>query len=388
MKRTIFAYNFTDIGNDETEISIYDKIASKKSKDYWTDEEGTEVTPTDFKEQLNNCKSKNITIRMNSGGGEVTAANVIAVAIQEAINAGKNIVCKIDGMCASAAVQIAMACEKVIIHKSALMMIHNPMAFLFGYYDINEMGKAENLLKATKDSIINYYTEKTGMTKQKISNMMDDETYMTGIEAVNNGFADSLMFDDEDTDDEGVINNISKICAINQALNIPTQYKSAINNIFSKGGKETMEIKTVDELKQKFPTLTDELAQKAVEDHIAKNPVNQKNVEEQIGGAVEAERNRIKAIDELAGKVDNDLLAKAKYETLATAENVAMEAIKTGAFVQSSVLNAMQTETAPAQNVAGVEPPAGAGTVDEKKLATEKASNVAENYFKSIGKAE
>ena len=58
--RTIFAYNFTDLGNDETEISIYDRIASKKSYDWWKDEEGTEVTPTDFKEQLSNCKSKNI----------------------------------------------------------------------------------------------------------------------------------------------------------------------------------------------------------------------------------------------------------------------------------------------------------------------------------------
>lgn len=383
--RTIFAYNFTDIGNDETEISIYDKIASKKSKDYWTDEEGTEVTPADFKEQLNNCKSTNITIRMNSGGGEVTAANVIAVAIQEARKSGKNITCKIDGICASAAVQIAMACEKVIIHKSALMMIHNPMAFLYGYYDINEMSKAENLLKATKDSIINYYTEKTKMTKQKLSNMMDDETYMTGNEAVDYGFADALMFDDE-TDDEGVMNNIYQIYAINQALNIPTHYMSAINNISinQNGGTQEMEIKTVDELKQKFPDLTNELIQSAIADHIAKNPVNTVNVED----AVTAERERIKAIDEMAGKVDNALLARAKYETFATAENVAMEAIKTGAFVQNNILNAMQTETTAANNVAGVEPPAGAGTVDEKKIATDKAAQVAENYFKSIGKGE
>lgn len=385
MQRTIFAYNFTDIGNDETEISIYDRIASKKSKDFWTDEEGTEVTPSDFKEQLNNCKSKNITIRMNSGGGEVTAANVIAVAIQDARKAGKNIVCKIDGMCASAAVQIAMACEKVIIHKSALMMIHNPMAFLYGYYDINEMGKVENLLNATKDSIINYYTEKTEMTKQKISNMMDAETYMTGIEAVDYGFADALMFDDE-TDDEGVMNNISQIYSMNQALNIPTQYMSAINNISfkQKGGKQSMDIKTVDELKQHYPDLTNELIQSAINEYKEQNSVNQTSVED----AVKTERDRIKAIDEMAGKVTNDLLTKAKYETFATAENVAMEAIKTGAFIQNNVLNAMRTETNAANNVAGVEPPAGAGVVDEKKIATEKAAKVAENYFKTIGKGE
>ena len=145
-----------------------------------------------------------------------------------------------------------------------------------------------------------------------------------------------------------------------------------------------MEIKTIDELKAKFPELTDELVNSAIEDHIAKNPVNQTNVEE----AVMAERSRIQAIDELAGKVDNKLLAKAKYETFATAENVAMEAIKTGAFIQSNVLDAMKTETDPANGVAGVDPTSGAGAVDEKKVATEKASNVALNYFKSIGKVE
>jgi len=384
--RTIFAYNFTDIGNDETEISIYDTIANKKSYDWWEDKEGTEVTPTDFKEQLNNCTSKNITIRMNSCGGEVNAANVIAVAIQEAINAGKNIVCKIDGICASAAVQIAISCGKVIIHKSALMMIHNPMAFLYGYYDRNEMGKAGNLLKATKDSIINYYTEKTGMTKQKISNLMDEETYMTGIEAVEKGFADSLMFEEDgEIDDEGVMNNISKIYAINQALNIPTQYVSAINNISlnQKGGKNKMEIKTVADLKQKFPTLTDELVQSALDEYKANNPVNQVNVED----AVKEERARIQAIDEMAGKVDAELLNKAKYETFDSAEKVALDAIKAGKFVQNQVLDAMQTETNDANGVKGVEPPANTGA-DDKKSATDKASSVAENYFKSIGKGE
>lgn len=381
MERTILAYNFKDIGNDETEISIYDKIASKKSYNWFDEKEGTEVTPNDFKEQLNACTTKNITIRMNSCGGEVTSANVIAVAIQEARKAGKNIVCKVDGICASAAVQIAIACEKVIMHKSALMMIHNPLVGLCGYYDVQSLNKPKNLLDATKDSIIAYYTEKTGMSKQKISNMMDEETYMTGIEAVEKGFADSLMFDDEASEEE-VIENISQMYAVNQALNIPTHYMSAINNIsLKKGEPKKMEIKTVEDLVKEFPELTNQLVAGAIEDHIAKNPVNQTSTED----AVKAERERIKAIDEMAGKVDNDLLAKAKYETFASAESVAMEAIKTGAFVQSQVLDAMQKETAGANNVAGIEPPAGAG--DDKKSATDKASIVAENYLKTIGKA-
>lgn len=380
MPRTVFAYKFVNLGNDETEISIYDNIANKKSYDWWEDKEGSEVTPNDFKEQLNNCKTKNVTIRMNSSGGEVNAANVISVAIQEARQAGKHIVCKIDGMCASAAVQIAMACDEVVIHKSALMMIHNPMVFLYGYYDVNEMDKPKNLLTATKDAIISYYTEKTGMTKQKISNMMDEETYMTGSEAVEKGFADSLMFDDEKTDDE-VIKNISQMYAVNQALNLPTHYMSAINNFsvqkVQKGANEEMEIKTVQDMQNAYPELCNQLVQDELQKQSATNSAD-------TASAVNAERERIKSIDALAGKVDNTLLNRAKYETFDSAEKVAMEAITTGAFVQTGVLNAMQEEAKEANGVKGavtpeVEPNA-------KNEETTKASNAALAYLKKLGK--
>ena len=70
------AYNFLPSEADDTVIEIFDAIASKKSVDWWDGTEGTEVTPSDFQEKLNAVTTKNITIRMNSGGGEVTAANV------------------------------------------------------------------------------------------------------------------------------------------------------------------------------------------------------------------------------------------------------------------------------------------------------------------------
>lgn len=374
---TVMAYNFKVINEEETEIDIYDVIRNKKTKDLWTGEEDDAVTPSDFKERLSNVHTNNITIRMNSSGGEVNAANVIAVAIQDAKKDGKHFTCKIDGICASAAVQIAMVCDEVIIHKSALMMIHNPAVLLFGVYSINDLNSPMNLLKATKDSIISYYEDKTGMSKQKLSNMMDDETYMTGEEAVSMGFADSIMFEEEKTE-EDVFNNIKAVVNCNQSLNIPDAYVTAINNIKelpTKGETSEMEIKTVTDLMNAYPELTNELTTNAVA----------KARDE----AIEGERNRIKAIDELAGKVDNALLNEAKYETIETAENVAMKALKTGAFVQAQVINALEDETAPANGVKGL-PTDGAGVspaVDEKKQATDKASQVALDYLKKMGKA-
>lgn len=376
---TRIAYNFTQINDDETEIEIYDVIRNKKSYDWWTDTEGTEVTPADFKEKLDAVTTKNVTLRMNSSGGEVNAANVIAVAIQEYIAKGKKITCKIDGVCASAAVQIAISCSEVIMHKSALMMIHNPMSVLYGYYDSIELNKTINMLDATKNSIINYYADKTGLSKQKLSNMMDAETWMDGNEAVEKGFADRLMFDDATKEDD-VLNRIRNAC-VNSALNLPEGYRTAINKITEpegKKGESEMEIKTVQDLKTQYPELVNELRNEITND---------------IGDGLrkegaESERARLKAIDEMQGKVKDEVLNKAKYETFATAENVAMEAIKTNAFVQNGVINALKAETKPADGVKGVVTPEGNEPIDEKKQTTATASEMALNYLKKMGKVE
>lgn len=365
-------YNFNQISDTETEVEIYDRIAGKKSYDWWTDEEGTEVTPNDFKADLNNCGTQNITIRINSGGGEVSAANVISVAIQEAIAAGKNINCKIDGMCASAAVQIALSCNEVVIHESAVMMVHDPLMFMYGYSNIESLEKDLESLKAFKNAILNTYERKTGKNRQELADMMTAETWMDGKEAVEKGFADKLMFDEEGAA-QNVINRVFNVC--NTAnLNIPDKFRaSATNQINLTKGEEVMAINSVADLQAQFPEFMNQY--KAEIENSAKE------------AGVEAERARIKAIDEMQGKVHADLLNKAKYETFETAETVAMNAIKENALIQNGILEAMKNETDPANAVNGavnngpIETPA-----DEKNATKEKASNAALNYFKSIGK--
>ena len=378
MKFTKIAYNFLPESDDNTTIEIFDAIANKKTSDWWTGETvGSEVTPTDFQEKLNAVTTKNITIRMNSGGGEVTAANVIAVAIQEARQSGKHIVCKIVGMCASAAVQIAISCDEVIIHESALMMVHNPMTFLYGYYNIKDLKPAENMLTAVKDGILNHYVNKTGMTKQKLSNLMDEETYMDGKKAVELGFADSLMFEE---DEEGeVVDRIHTVVNCYDFLHVPDKYRNvAVNTTNSntqKGEREEMEIKTVADLNTNFPELVNQIKAEAVAE--AENSAIEKGIQK--------ERERIKAIDEMAGKISDELLNKAKYETFDTAEKVAVEAIKTGAFNNAAVLNGMAQESVAANQVEGAAN-SGAGEPEKNETTSAHAENVAKNYFKSIGK--
>lgn len=120
-----------------------------------------------------------------------------------------NVTVKIDGIAASAASVIAMAGSTVLVSPVSMLMIHNPMTMAFG--DKSEMEKAISMLAEVKESIINAYEIKTGLSRAKISHLMDDETWMDAHKAIELGFADSMLSrpsflsdkdDEEDEDDK------------------------------------------------------------------------------------------------------------------------------------------------------------------------------------------
>lgn len=102
-----------------------------------------------------------------------------------------NVTVKIDGIAASAASVIAMAGNTVLMSPVSMMMIHNPATFAFG--DHAEMQKAIDMLAEVKESIINAYVIKTGLTRAKLSHLMDAETWMDANKAVELGFADDII---------------------------------------------------------------------------------------------------------------------------------------------------------------------------------------------------
>ena len=106
---------------------------------------------------------------------------------------------KIDSLAASAASVIAMAGDEVLMSPLSLLFIHNPLTVAAGNAD--DMQKAIDMLDEVKESIINAYELKSGLSRAKISHMMDCETWLSAKKAVELGFADSLMFSDTDTDD-------------------------------------------------------------------------------------------------------------------------------------------------------------------------------------------
>ena len=119
-----------------------------------------------------------------------------------------NVTVKIDGIAASAASVIAMAGNTVLMSPVSTMMIHNPATVAMG--DHNEMQKAIEMLNEVKESIINAYEIKTGLSRAKLSHLMDSETWMNANKAVELGFADGIISrdafpekeEDEDEDEE------------------------------------------------------------------------------------------------------------------------------------------------------------------------------------------
>ena len=188
---------------------------------------GDEVTPKQFKSELNN-DGGDITIWINSPGGDVFAASQIYNMLMDYKG---DVTVKIDGIAASAASVIAMAGGEVHMSPVSMMMIHNPMTIAFG--DSTEMKKAIQMLSEVKESIINAYELKTGLSRTKLSRMMDDESWFNSKKAVELGFADEIMFQNEseqDSSDEGIIYN--KMAVVNSFLHkLPQKEKKTGTDI-------------------------------------------------------------------------------------------------------------------------------------------------------------
>ena len=196
------------------------------AEESWFDDD---VTPQLFKDELN-AGSGDITVWINSPGGDCVAAAQIYNMLTQYKG---NVTVKIDGIAASAASVIAMAGNTVLMSPVSMMMIHNPATFAFG--DHAEMQKAIDMLAEVKESIINAYVIKTGLTRAKLSHLMDAETWMDANKAVELGFADDIITraetkpntedPDEEDEDESIEEEEKKVPANSMLFS-----RKAVNN--------------------------------------------------------------------------------------------------------------------------------------------------------------
>ena len=161
--------------NGEATIHLYDEVGAfgSGSKEFLAD--------------LGKLDGQHIHLRINSPGGSV----VEGTAIYNALRRHKGgLTVHIDALAASMASVIAMAGAPVYIADNALMMIHNPWTVSMG--DSEQLRREAALLDKLKDSLRNAYVRKTGMEADRITEMMDAETWLDAVEAVALGFADAI----------------------------------------------------------------------------------------------------------------------------------------------------------------------------------------------------
>ncbi|WP_347106882.1 head maturation protease, ClpP-related [Lactobacillus paragasseri] len=167
-------------------------ISGTIAEDSWVDDE---VTPQVFQDELSQGKGP-IDLWLNSPGGDCVAASRIYTML---MNYPDDVNVKIDGIAASAASVIAMAGTKVSMAPTAMIMIHNPLTIVGGQKE--DLDQAAQMLAETKESIINAYELKTNLPREKISAMMDDETWMNVNKAIELGFADDMLGQNKDITD-------------------------------------------------------------------------------------------------------------------------------------------------------------------------------------------
>ena len=324
---------------------------------------GDEVTPRQFTEELNALGNvPEIVVRINSGGGDVFAANAIYTRLKD--NAAK-ITVKIDGWAASAATIVAMAGDVIEIPGNGVFMVHDPSIGLLGYFNETELVKVSEELKVIKQSIVNGYALKTGKAAEEIAAIMAAETWFDGKQAVDAGFCDRLMFEEADT----TVENAAKVIVNSVSMNLeqfPNMPVSLLNRLaahtpggFSNTKSKTepkrsdqnmdgiKDIKTVADLKAAFPDLT-------------------KQIEEE---ATAAERTRIQDIEEVALPGFDAIVNEAKFTKPTGAGDLAKAIIaeqrkQGGKYIQDRDDDAKNSKAGDVGAGAGIE---GAADKDDDK---------------------
>ena len=162
------------------------------SESFW----GDEITPQMFRDELY-AEEGDITLWVNSPGGNVFAAAEIYTMLRDYPG---NVTVRIASIAASAASVVAMAGNLVQMSPTALIMIHDPSTIAMG--NAKDMEKAITTLNEVKESIINAYAYKTGLTRNRISKLMSDETWLNAKKAVELGFADEILFENKPKPEE------------------------------------------------------------------------------------------------------------------------------------------------------------------------------------------
>lgn len=212
----------------ESVISILDPIGA--------DMFGEGVTAKRISAALRSIGNHDVVVNINSPGGDFFEGVAIYNLLQ---GHSKKVTTRILGMAASAASVIAMAGDEVQIAKSGFIMIHNTQAVVVG--DRNDMRQFADALDTFDNSLADVYAARTGLETKAITKMMDKETFLSGQDAIDKGFADGFLAADEVSEkvrNEEQINPhlaLRRVEAMMSRAGVPRAERLELLNVFKTG---------------------------------------------------------------------------------------------------------------------------------------------------------
>ena len=351
-------WQFRNMAGGSAELLLYGDISDTS---WW----GDEVTPKQFAKELDALGAvSEIAVRINSGGGDVFAAQAIGNMLER--NAAHVTAC-IDGVCASAATIVACHCDKVIAANDSTYMIHPVKMGLRGYMDAETLKQYIDALNTIRENIVTLYAKKTCREKDEVAGWMDATSWWTGPQAKENGFVDELT----DSEEDAVVENRNGVLFVNSInMNLPfaeapqfvqdsladsTAGRPANTKPAGQPGKqqevqdmEAKDIKTVDGLRKAYPALVDQIEQAAAET------------------AANDERARIQSIEDMALPGSETLAAEAKFTKPMSAEDFAKAMVKNAKTQGAAYLAQVQKDAQESGiNAVTSTPPAGKAGGDE-----------------------
>jgi len=287
------------------------------------------ASPNAFRTELAAHKGKNITVWIDSYGGDVFAGAGIYNALQE--HDGK-VTSKITKAMSAASV-IAMAADEIQMSPVGIMMIHNPIGRV-DWGEAKDMRKAADVLDEVKETIVNAYQIKTGKPRNKISEMMDSETFMSAKTAIKEGYADKILYSDDKADPvennfsfshlsiqnsmadsmkkffEVAKNNPSKDTQLPSAPQAKAPELQPAANITNKDEGGSPMFKDVTELRNAHPDLVKQIEDAARDE------------------GTKSERTRIQDIEKISKNLDQKLVNEAKFDKPVDAKDLAFQALQ------------------------------------------------------------
>ena len=383
-------WNMASVSDDEGEITLYGDVVSAQPVDWWTGEAvpGLFITPEGFMDDLATVKDKSrVTVKLNSCGGDLYTGIAIHNALK-ALPGEVNVV--VEGIAASAASVIMCAGDTVTVYPGSLVMIHGVSVMLWDALNIQDMKQLMKGMDASERAVAEIYNAKTGIEVDTLRGMMTKETWLTGREAIDKGFADTLKEDEKDASVSmsfdkkvlfvnGVKHNVESFRNIPGNIPLakvtPPAAKPGVNNnqtataANTEGGNTHM---TLEEMRANHPDVVAQIENAARSDE-------QAQAQAAANAAVEAERQRLEAIDSIAASIpDAAMVNDAKYgENRCTAQELCFRVMqKSAASGQQFLANYKADGAASGTAAVGAAPNGGAPINQQEQDAADIAAAV------------